>query len=84
MPRLGRLRQRLDPVQPGEAPARRGDGPLAEVDDPAERLERPDELQEQRDEEHELADRQVAGDHVAAAEEEHGRDPQRGEEEEGR
>ena len=74
--------QRLDPVQPREAAAGRRDRALAEVDDPAERLERPDELEQERDEEHELADRQLARDHVAPAEEEHGRDPERRQEEE--
>ena len=38
-------------------------------------------MQQERDEEHELADRQLAADHVAAAEEEHGGDPERGQEE---
>ena len=55
---------------------------MAQVDDPAQRLERPDELQQQGDEEHELADRQLVRDHRATAEEEHGGDPERRQEEE--
>ena len=73
----GRLRQRLDPLEPREAAAGRRERPLAEVRDPAERLERPDELEQQRLEEHELADRERAGDHLAAAEEDDGGDRQR-------
>ena len=42
--------QRLDRVQPGEAPPGGRNRPLGEVDDPAERLERPDELEHQRQE----------------------------------
>ena len=64
-----RLGQRLDPLEPREAAARRRERALREVRDPAERLERPDELEQQRLEEDELADRQVAADHLPAAEE---------------
>ncbi len=77
MPRRRRLGQRLDPLEPGEAAARRRERPLAEVRDPAERLERPDELEQQRLEEDELADREVAADHLAAAEEDDGGDRER-------
>ncbi len=69
MLRHARFRQRCDPFQPGEAAARGRECALAEVRDPAERLERPHELEQQRLEEHELADRQVAADHLLAAEE---------------
>ena len=81
LPRVGGLWQRPNPLEPGEAASRRGDRTLAEVDDPAERLERPHQLQQQADEEHELADRELARDHIPAAEEEHGRDPERRQEE---
>ena len=80
--RVAALGQRANALQPCEAAARRCGRPLTQVDDPAERLERPDELQQQRDEEHELADREPPLDHLAAAEPEHGGDPERGEEEE--
>ena len=76
------LGERLDPVEPGEAPRRGRGRPLAEVDDPTERLERPDELQEQRHEERELADREIPCDRLAAADQQHGGDPERGEEDE--
>ena len=59
-PRLRRLGQRLDLLEPGEAAACRCHRTLAEVDDPAERLERPHELQQQRHEEHQLAERERA------------------------
>ena len=72
-----RLRHRLDPLEPREAAARRGEGALREVGDPAERLERPDELEQQRLEEDELADREVAADHLPAAEEDDRRDRER-------
>ena len=72
--RLVRLRQVRDLLQPGERAARRGDRALRQVEDPAQRLERPRQLQQDGVEEDELADRQVAVDHVAAAEEDHGRD----------
>ena len=81
---MGGLGQRLDRVEPREGARCGGRCALPEVDDPAERLERPDELQQQRDEERELADRQVALDRVAAAEEEHGRDRERGQEDQAR
>ena len=65
---MGRLRDRLDALQPREA-ARGGRGrALREREDPAERLERPDELQEQLVEEEELAVGERAADHLAAAE----------------
>jgi hypothetical protein len=62
----------------------RRDRTLAQVDDPAERFERPDELQQQRDEQRQLADREVAVDHVPAAEIDDGCDPEGGEEEQAR
>src|SRR5205823_6459819 len=71
------LGQRLDSFEPRETAARRSERTLAEVRDPAERLERPDELKQERLEEHELTDRQIAGDHLPAAEEDDGRDRQR-------
>ena len=79
--RVRRLRQRLNSLEPREAAAGRGDRALTQVDDPADRLERPHELQQEADEEHELADRQRARDHFAPAQQEHGRDPEGGEEE---
>src|SRR5205823_10960505 len=66
--RLGGLGQRLDSFEPRKAPSGRGERALSQVRDPAEGLERPDELEEQRLEEDELADREVAADHLAAAE----------------
>src|SRR6185369_9198591 len=79
---LARLGQRLDALQPREAAARRREGTLREIDDPAHGLERPDELQQQRREERELAVREIPGDHLAAAEEEHHRERERREVEE--
>ena len=81
---MGGLGQRLDRVEPGEGARCGRRCALPEVDDPAERLERPDELQQQRDEERELPDRQVALDRVAAAEEEHGGDRERRQEDQAR
>ena len=78
MPRARRLGQRLDPVEPAEAAAGRGERPLREVENPADRLERPDELEQERLEEDELADRDLAVDDGAAAEEDDGGDRQRG------
>src|SRR5439155_8146952 len=76
-PRLRGLGLGMDAFEPGEAAARRRERTLREVRDPAERLERPDELEEQRLEEDELADREVAADHLATAEEDDRRDRER-------
>ena len=72
--RLLGLRDRLDPLQPGEAARRGGRRTLREGEDLAERLERSHELQEQLVEEEELAVGERAADHVAAAEEDDGGD----------
>ena len=66
------------PVEPAEAAAGRGERPLRQVENPADGLERPDELEQQRLEEDELADRDLAVDDGAAAEEDDGGDRQRG------
>src|SRR5262249_53674074 len=78
MARPRRLRQRLDAVEPAEAATGRGQRALREVEDPADGLERPDELQQERLEEDELADRDLAVDDGAAAEEDDGGYRQRG------
>ena len=83
-PRRRRLRERGDPLEPGEAAAGGGDRALAEVDDPAERLERPCELEEEGVEEHELADRERAVDHLAPAHVQDGRDRERRQEDQAR
>ena len=66
------------PSSQREAAAGRGERPLRRGRDPAERLERPDELEQERLEEDELADREVAVDDRAAAEEDDGGDRERG------
>src|SRR5664279_2568395 len=75
--RVGRLRQGLDSLEPRKAAAGRRERPLAEVRDPAERLQGPDELEQERLEEDELANRERAGDHLSAAEEDDGCDRER-------
>src|SRR5207248_9648118 len=81
-PRLVRLGQGRDVLEPGEAAAGRGERALAEVRDPAERLEWPDELEQELDEERELAVGERAVDHAPAAEVDDDRDGERREKEE--